>query len=69
MSPPRGNTIKYDIKGEPRKFWNGSQQLQDFVHNLRQEAVLLAKKVGANAVAADGPLLRQNGEELDQQMG
>ena len=52
MSAPKGNTIKYDIKGEPRKFRNGSQQLQDFVHHLRQEAVLLAKKVGAKVVAA-----------------
>ena len=31
MTAPSGYTVKYDIKGEPRKFRNGSQQLQDFI--------------------------------------
>ena len=51
MTAPSGYTIRYDIKSEPRKFRYGSQHLQDFVHHLRQEAVLLAEKVGVKAVA------------------
>jgi putative transposase len=51
MTAPSGYTIRYDIKGEPRKFRYRSQQLQDFVHHLRLEVVLLAEKVGAKMVA------------------
>ena len=47
MTAPSGYTVRYDIKGEPRKFRNGSQQLQDFNHRLRQEAVLLAEEDGS----------------------
>ena len=51
MTAPSGHTVKYDIKGEPRKFRNGSQQLQDFIYRLRQEAVLLAEEDGVKEVA------------------
>ena len=51
MSAPSGYTVRYDIKGEPRKFRYGSQQLQDFLHRLRREAVLLAEEDGVGKVA------------------
>jgi transposase InsO family protein len=51
MSAPSGYTVRNDIKGEPRKFRYGSQQLQDFIHFLRQEAVLLAEEEGVKKVA------------------
>jgi transposase InsO family protein len=51
MTAPSGHTVNYDIKGEPRKFRNGSQQLQDFIHFLRREGVLLAEEEGIEKVA------------------
>ena len=51
MTAPSGYTVRYDIKGEPRKFRCGSQQLQDFVYRLRREAVLLAEEDGVRKVA------------------
>ena len=51
MTAPSGYTVRYDIKGEPRKFRYGSQQLQDFIHLLRREAVLLAEKDGVRKAA------------------
>jgi putative transposase len=52
MSAPSGYTVRYDIKGEPRKFRYGSQQLQNFNHSLRQQVFLLAETVGIKVVAA-----------------
>ncbi|MGD0818665.1 MAG: helix-turn-helix domain-containing protein [Methanomassiliicoccales archaeon] len=51
MTTPNGYAVRYDIKGEPRKFRYGSQQLQDFIHLLRREAVLLAEEEGVKKVA------------------
>jgi putative transposase len=51
MTAPSGYTVRYDIKGEPRKFRNGSQQFQDFDHHLRQQVVLLAEEEGVKKVA------------------
>ena len=51
MTAPNGYAVRYEIKGEPRKFRNGSQQLQDIIHLLRREAVLLAEEEGIEKVA------------------
>jgi hypothetical protein len=51
MTAPIGYTVRYDIDGEPRKFWNGGQQLKDFIHRLHREAVLLAEENGVWKVA------------------
>jgi putative transposase len=51
MSAPRGYTLEYDIKGEPRKLRCGSQQLRDFRNSRRQAAVMVALENGPNKIA------------------
>jgi putative transposase len=50
MSAPKGYTLEYDIKGEPRKLRCGSQQLQDFRNSRRKKAVMLAGEIGSKRV-------------------
>lgn len=53
MSAPKGYTIEYDIKGEPRKLRCGSKQLLDFRNSRRQAAVVKTiEKVEPAVIAA-----------------
>ena len=51
MPAPRGYTLEYDLKGEPKKFRCGSQQLLDFRNTRRIAAVLTALNDGPKNVA------------------
>ena len=51
MTAPKGSTIEYSIKGEPRKLGVGSRQLRDFRNTRRVQAVQLAEEEGVPAVA------------------